>query len=67
METITRQFIITLEWDEMDGFANGRPVLRTETEEVIVSAESAAAALAIGREMLAESDEGTTLRAVTPA
>ena len=62
-----QQFVLTFEWDEMDGFVNGRAVLRAETEDVTVYALSAAAALAMGREMLADYDEGTTLRAVTPA
>lgn len=62
-----KNFTLTFEWDEMDGFVNGRTVLRKETEEVTVAAASATAARRIGRQMLSRSDEGTTLRAINPA
>ena len=62
-----RQFILTFEWDEMDGFVNGRTVLRTETQEVTITAASATEARIIAARMLRNSDEGTTLRAINPA
>ena len=65
--TTARQFILTFEWDEMDGFVNGRTVLRTETEEVTITAASATAARIAAARMLRNSDEGTRLRAITPA
>lgn len=65
--TTTRQFILTFEWDEMDGFVNGRTVLRKETEQVTITAKTAVAAKNIGLRMLRNSEEGLTLRAINPA
>ena len=65
--TTQAQFTLTFAWDEFAGFAGGAAVTTTETDEVTVTAATAAEARALGLQVLAQYDEGTALTAVTPA
>lgn len=61
------RFALTFEWSEVTGFSGGVTVTETATDEVTVTAASAAEARTLGLRMLAQYDEGTALAAVTPA
>ena len=61
------QFTLTFAWGEFAGFTGGAAVTTTETDEVTVTAATAAEARTLGLRMLAQYDEGTALTAVTPA
>ena len=65
--TATARFTLTFAWDEFAGFSGGVAVTATETDEVTVTAASAAEARTLGLRMLTQYDEGTALTAVTPA